>query len=66
MMKRSYMPPQIQMCHSMVMPTIMAASGDPEPPKKIAVSDDTVGDDGEYWFRAKRYSAWDDSEAFCK
>ena len=54
------------MHHSMVMPAIMAASGDPEPPKKIAVSDDIVGDDREYWFRAKRYNVWDDSEAFNK
>ena len=58
----------MQMHHSMVMPAIMAASGDPEPPKKIAVSNDTVGggDDEDYWFRAKRYNVWDDSEAFNK
>lgn len=66
MMKLSYMPPQIKMHHHVVMPIIMAASGDPEPPKKIAVSNDTVGDDEEYWFRAKRYNVWDDSEAFNK
>lgn len=67
MMKRSYMPPQIQMHHNMVMPIIMAASGDTVPPKKqIVVSDNTVGNDGEYWFRAKHYNVWDDSEAFSK
>ena len=65
MMKRSYVPPQVQMRHNVNIPTIMAASGESESTnKKIEVSDDPVGDDEEFWFRSKHNSVWDDSEAF--